>query len=211
MIKKFQKITSIGKSRYTHRMGGGLISKDYFDTGEGVIIKNEGGRTAQESLLLKYNVSGDIKKVSSPRYMAYNNKINCQLLVDKHNKRSSFIAYIEHDGYDIRFRISYELMSLVLEIRNSMYDLPPIINPFYNTERSMLMFDNLYFTPKLVEVLSKKRIPITEHERQNILLKNSKEILALNKKHKERLIELLIDEETKIEDKKEEKEDDEYE
>lgn len=174
-----------------NKNGGKTIVKDYFDTGEGIILKSEGGRIAQENLLLKYNFSGDIKKISSPRYMAYNDKINGQLMIDKHNRGSVFKIYVKCDNYDIRFQLSYELMSLILEVRNSMYDLDPVKNPFYDIENSKVVFDNLYFTPKLIEVLTKKRVPLTEHERQNILMRNSKEILALKNKHEEELLDFL--------------------
>jgi len=114
-----------------NKNGEKTIVKDYFDSGEGILIKNENGRIAQENLLLKYNFSGDIKKLSSPRYMAYKDKINGQLMINKHNTGSVFKIYVEHDGCDIRFQLSYELMSLILEIRNSMYDLDLVVNPFY--------------------------------------------------------------------------------
>jgi len=160
-----------------------MTGKDYFDTGEGVLIKYQDGKTIQETTLLKYKFDGGIKKITSHRYMGYRDKINGQLLIDKKNRASAFFIYVTIDEYDIRFHVSYELMNLILEIRNSMYDLPPVRNPFYNVTNSEINFNNLSFTPKLIEALATKRIPLSDAERNQILLNNAKEILALKDKH----------------------------
>lgn len=173
-----------------------MVAKDYFDA-EGVLIKHQGGKTIQETTMLKYWFAGDIKKRKSPRYMQYKDKINGQLVIDSNNQHSAFLIYVEHDDYDIRFKISYELMTLILEVRNSMYDLQPIKNPFYSVGRSEINFNRLSFTPKLIEALTTKRKPLTDAKRKQILLTNSKEILALKDKHAINVLEFLKDEEAR--------------
>lgn len=158
-------------------------SKEYFDSGEGLLLKHSNGKTVQENTLLKYDFKADIKKISSPRYVTFKGKVNGRLQVDKHNQNSVFLIYIEHNGHDIRIPISFELMALILEVRNSFYDAEPVKNPFYNVERSALEFKNMTYTPKLVELLTTKRIKLNEDKRQQILLKNSREIFAMKEKH----------------------------
>jgi hypothetical protein len=172
-----------------------MSGKEYFNA-EGILIKYQGGKTIQETTLLKYKFDAGIKKVDSPRYKAYDGNINGQLVIDKNNRASTFLVYVEHNGYDIRFKFSYELMGLILGIRNSMYDLNPVRNPFYDVINSELNFDNLSFTPKLMEALTMKRIPLSDARRKQIILDNSKEILALKNKHDIDVSEFLKNEET---------------
>lgn len=174
-----------------------MSGKEYFNSGEGLLLKHQGGKTIQENTLLKYEFKADIKKTTSPRYVAFNGNVNGRLQVDKHNQNSAFLIYVEHDGYDIRLQFSYELMSLILEIRNSFYDAEPVRNPFYDIGRSSLEFKRLSYTPKLVEMLTTKRIKLDEDKREQIILKNAKEILDLKNKHQEGLIELLMREEAR--------------
>ncbi len=173
-----------------------MVAKEYFDA-EGVLIKHQSGKTIQETTMLKYWFDASIKKVTSPRYAPYQNKINGQLVIDPNNQNSAFIVYIEHDGFDLKFRMSYELMTLILEVRNSMYDLQPIKNPFYSVGRSEINFKRLSFTPKLIEALSTKRKPLTDAKRKQIILTNSKEILTLKDKHAMNVLEFLKDEEAR--------------
>lgn len=160
-----------------------MDGRQYHDTGEGLIIKNQYGKIKQENTLLNYDFKADIKKISSPRYVTFKGKINGTLQVDKHNQNSAFLIYIEHNGHDIRIPFSFELMALILEIRNSFWEAEPVKNPFFNVERSSIVWKNMTCTPKLMELLTTKRIKINEEERKEIILKNSKEIIAMGKKH----------------------------
>lgn len=171
-----------------------MSEKEYFNA-EGVLMKYQGGKTIQETTLLKYRFDAGIKKVDSPRYKAYDGNINGQLVIDKKNRASTFMVYVTTKDYDIRFKFSYELMNLILEIRNSMYDLEPVRNPFYDVKRSQMNFDNLSFTPKLIEVLTTKRVPLTDATRKQILLNNAKEILAMKNKHDMEISKFLKNEE----------------
>lgn len=174
-----------------------MSGKDYFNSGEGLLLKHQGGKTIQENTLLKYDFKADIKKVTSPKYVTFNGNVNGRLQVDKHNQNSVFMIYVEHDGYDIRFHLSYELMNLILEIRNSFYDAEPVKNPFYDIGHSKLEFKRLSYTPKLIEMLTTKRIRLDENKREQIILKNAKEILDLKNRHQEGIIELLMREEAR--------------
>lgn len=174
-----------------------MIEKEYFNA-DAVLMKYQGGKILQETTLLKYRFDAGIKKLDSPRYKAYKDKINGQLVIDKNNRASTFIVYVEHNGYDIRFQFSYELMNLILEIRNSMYEQDPVRNPFYDVERSQMNFNNLSFTPKLLETLTTKRMLLTDAERKQIILDNSKEILAMQDKHEIDIFKFLENEEAEI-------------
>jgi hypothetical protein len=174
---------------------GIMAGKEYFKAEDGVFIRYCGGKTTQETTLLKYWFDAGIKKIASPKYVGYRGKVNGQLLIDKNNKATAFFIYVKTDEYDIRFHFSYELMNLILSIRNSMYDSKPVRNPFYEVERSELNFSNLSFTPKLIEALSTKRIPLNDAERNQILSNNMKEILDLKDKHEINVSEFLKDEE----------------
>jgi|GEM_PF-2786063 len=160
-----------------------MSREEYLDAIEGVLLKNHDGKIVQENTLLQYRFTGGIKKRDSPRYKVYRDKINGRLVIDKYNQKSTFVVYIKHGDYDIRFQFSYELMNLILEIRNSMYDMSPVRNPFYNIKNSQINFDNLSYTPKLIEALTTKRMPLTNDNRKQILLNNTKEILAMKDKH----------------------------
>ncbi|KKG79812.1 hypothetical protein [Methanosarcina mazei] len=160
-----------------------MDGRQYHDTGKGVLLKHNNGKTTQENTLLNYDFKADIKKITSPRYVTFKGKVNGRLQVDKHNQNSAFLIYIEHNGHDIRIPFSFELMALILEIRNSFWEAEPIKNPFFNVERSSVVWKNMSCTPKLVELLTTKRIKINDEERKQILLKNSKEIIAMGKQH----------------------------
>jgi len=166
---------------------------EYYDTKEGLLFKNNKGKTTVQNMLLEYFFKGKAKKKTSPRFIDFRGTIRGMMLVTHNNRNVSFYIYVNIDGIDIRFQFPLELMKLLVDARQSMVFSESINDAMWNMKDCSLDLSRLYYSPKLEECLFGERKILSEEDKKVIMVKNAPEIFNL-KTQRERTIEAFLNE-----------------